>query len=345
MKYIPRLIVGTLIALGALGLFASCNKEPSDSKENKLSEIRTINGIDYEINGNKLIQKTEDEDKIARFGVISDIHGEIGNAKIFFDYFKKQDVDGIIITGDLCLNEELYGRRDRIDNKKEIEDVLIAAAQTGLPVYVSPGNHEYKTDWGMVINKLFKKYSNVFDLNQIRMVDGDDFDFISNPCGTDFKYSNQSFRGSTEQIREIGEYAKQLQKDDDPEVLITHQPPKCKGGKIGIDAVFKRGKDSKILIGADGLPLSENVGDEILNEEMRKNGIEFSLSGHAHEGGGKGCTSAGELVQPKTLSSDLRFNPGSACPWVYLDGAKEYGTAGIFTIDGNKATYSIVVLN
>ena len=294
--------------------------------KNATQEIRKINNIEYEININKLTQKTEDEDKVASFGVISDTHGFYENVNVFSETFKKQGLDGIIMLGDYAQHFRKKPHPDLRDYD-EIVMCLEAAAKTGLPVYVVPGNHDMRKDYERAINQLFKKYIHIFDLSKIRIVDGDDFDFVSNPFGTDFTYLGESFRGTLEQIRQIKEYAKLLKNDDDPEVLVSHQQPRC-NGKGGIDMTF------------DG----KNVGEETLDKIMKECEIKLSASGHIHEAGGRACTSNGELINPNVLSEDLRFNPGAASPWEYPNGKTYNGIAGILTIEGNRAKYEIISL-
>ncbi len=323
-KYFLKGALITGLILGGCGK----NEGGLEEKLNHVTPVvRTINGVDYEVNGNRLIQKTEDENKTAKFGVISDPEGFYKNVEAFSEHFKQQNLDGIIMLGDYAQHFRKKPN-PKLSDYDEIMMCLENVAKTGLPIYVLPGNHEMRKDYGKAIKKLSKKHNNIFDLNEIRIVDGDDFDFVSNPFGTDFTYHNESFRGTKEQLRKIGGYARLLQKDDDPEILLTHQPPRCKG-RNGIDVVF------------DG----KNVGDETLDKTMRNNKIKFSLSGHIHEAGGKGVTSNGRLVNPNTFSDDLRFNPGSAGPWRYLNGEIYNGMAGIITIKNEKMKYETLLLN
>lgn len=337
-KIVEYLLKGALVTGLILG---GCGKNEG-GLEDKLNHsnpiVRTINGIDYEINGNRLIQKTEDEDKTAKFGVISDPEGFYKNVEAFSKHFKQQKLDGIIMLGDYAQHFRKKPN-PRLSDYDEITMCLENVAKTGLPIYVIPGNHEMRKDYERAMEQLSKKYKNVFDLSKIRIVDGDDFDFVSNPFGTDFTYLDESFKGSPEQIRKIGEYAKSLQKNDDPEILLTHQPPRCRG-KYGIDVVHGGGHASDVR----GVS-RDNDGYGLLDKTMRKNKIKFSLSGHIHEAGGKGVTSNGRLVNPNTFSDDLRFNPGSAGPWRYLNGEVYNGMAGIITVENEKVKYETLSLN
>ena len=61
-----------------------------------------------------------------------------------------------------------------------------------------------KEDYQGAIKCLSKKYPNIFDLSKIRVVDGDDFNFISNPYGNDegFSYLSGSFVEDNRKIKE-----------------------------------------------------------------------------------------------------------------------------------------------
>ena len=111
------------------------------------------------------------------------------------------------------------------------------------------------------------------------------------------------------------EQTKKLKGDNDSEILLSHQPPKCIG-KHGVDFI----------------PGTGNVGNENYDKIMNGIGIKFSLSGHIHEAGGNGVTGNGQYIKPNKFSDELRFNPGSAAE----------GLAGVFTIEGNKAKYESI---
>ena len=80
-----KLLTWSLIVALTLG-FSGCGKK-EENLEKKVANVtpivRTIRGVDYQINGNKLTQMTEDEDNIARFGVIADPHGFYENVEAF----------------------------------------------------------------------------------------------------------------------------------------------------------------------------------------------------------------------------------------------------------------------
>jgi Icc-related predicted phosphoesterase len=304
-----------------LGL-AACGCSPKLYGDNK-PIIRTVHGSQYELYEDKLVQITHDADTTAKLGVISDPHGCYEHVKIFADYFSKQAVDAIVLLGDLAQHSRKKPHPELSDSD-EIVKCITEAAKTGLPVYVIPGNHELKQDYYAALAQ-FANTANVFDLSKIRAVDGDDYDLVSNPYGTDFGYSSDGFLGT--QLQKISGYIKLLQKDSDPEILVTHQPPKSIG-KSGIDVVYG----------------GSNVGDAALDKIMKENNIKFSLSGHIHEAGGRAVNSLGVPIPQEVFSEDLRLNPGAGSPWGYLNGKNYAGMAGILTIDKNKAKYRIIAL-
>ncbi|MCG2717636.1 MAG: metallophosphoesterase [Nanoarchaeota archaeon] len=297
---------------------------------NDQKNLREINGKTYEIDEDILTIKDRDEDKTAVLGIISDSHGYTENVEKFSQYFKEIKAEGIIMLGDYA--QMTYSKIDSdLTNYNEIESSLEAALKTGLPVYVIPGNHETKEDYTKAIETLSKEYGNLFDLSKIRMVDGDDFDLVSNPYGNGFGYFSEGFEGTEAQLLEVVNYVKKIQKDKDPGILVTHKPPKCKG-KYGIDVPFLIAKDEDM-----------NVGDENLDKFMKEYGIKFSLSGHIHEAGGRGVTADGDFIPPEEFVDEMRLNPGAASPQSYW-GEKFYeGSAMILTIEDGKAKYRQVV--
>lgn len=320
--------------IGALAFGAGCKgKRDLESKVNQTTPIvRTINGEQYRFEGNKVSQLSSDEDNQATYGVISDAHGEIEKVKIFAQKFKKMKVDGIILPGDLSFNEMLrYGQRD-FNDKTEIKQVLEAVAETGLPVFVIPGNHERKSDYESALAEVTAKYNNVIDMTKIRVFNGDDVDFVSLPGYQIFKIPGRQlipdggYWATPDFIKATGKF---LQGLDDPVVLIAHGAGRTTGdGKIGPATIYS-GKD---------------VGDANTTEMMRESNIPFAVVGHIHEAGGIAATYDGRLIEQGEWAKQFTANFGTLEEWKHLNGETYNGMAGVFSVKGNEAKFEMMYL-
>lgn len=308
-----------LLSLGLVGaLYAALFSTQTESSRSP--ETRLVNGNRYELSNDSIKQLDEDLDKTARFGIIADPHGCHENVKTFAEHFKEEKLDGIIMLGDYASFR--IEKNLRFTPYEGITKCLEEAAKTGLPVYVIPGNHELEYFYKKAINELSQKYKNVFDMTVYKTVDGDDFDLIANTLGYDYFYTNDFVKPSESDKDSFKAYAKQLQNDDDPEILVTHRPPKCEG-----------------VNGVDYRSDCKNVGDVTLDKLMRELSIRFSLSAHVHGAGGKAINENSEIVPENLYSPVLRYNPGAACPTKYRDGKESRARAGILTIENKNAKY------
>lgn len=329
----------TLFTLGLIGALISgaigCNSKKEENLESKIKLltpiVRTINGNKYKFEGNKVTELSSDEDNLASYGVISDIHGEVEKARAIAQEFKNRDVDGIILPGDIPLNEQLrYSRKDLRDDKTEIKKVLSAIAETGLPVFVIPGNHERKSDYEVALREISSICPNIIDMTQYRVFDGDDVDFVSLPGYQTFKIPGRQFIpddgywANPKSIKEIGKLREGL---DDVVVLIAHGAGKT-DSKIGPGAIYD-GKD---------------VGDELTREIQKEHNIPFAVVGHIHEAGGKAAAFDGVPVKQKEWAEQFTANFGTLERWKYLNGEIYDGMAGTIIIKGNKAMYEMLVL-
>ncbi len=331
------MVLKRLLAAGLMGVLAigavGCKKETSDLEatvEQTAPFEKTINGHSYRFEGNKVTEMTSDEDNQATYGIISDAHGEAGKAKSFAEEFKKRGVDGIILTGDLPSNEGLrYGRTDSRADKSEIKEVLEAVAQTGLPIFVIPGNHEQKPDYTSALAEVTAKYENVIDMTKCRVFNGDDVDFVSLPGYQTFKIPGRQFIpdngywAKPELIQSTGKLRNGL---DDTVVLITHG---CGKTASPGPATIYNGMD---------------VGDGNTTEMMRENNIPFAVCGHIHEAGGLAATYDGKLVKQGEWAKQFSANFGGLEQWRNVDGTTYNGMAGILTVKGDQAKFDILSL-
>ncbi len=240
------------------------------------------------------------------------------NVVILAQKLKEQGAKAIIITGDIPLNEELRNNnQDREDDALEITTVLLAAAKTGLPIYVIPGNHETKESYQTGIEEAQRVYSTIIDLTQYRFVNSTTIDLISLPG-----YQTQSdqthrfipsngYYAAPEQIREIIT----LQSfSDNPTILITHGPPFT--GAIAGPGTIASGID---------------VGDKYTSTILQTTNITLVLSGHIHEAGGLAATLNGREIEKniwnKMNSETIVLNAGSAAPSQLLNGSIIRGMA------------------
>ncbi len=330
MVNLKRLLTWGLVGALALGTIG-CKKDSDleSTVEQTAPFTRTINGHQYKFEWSKVTELTSDEDNQAGYGVISDAHGEVSKAKFFAEEFKKRGVDGIILTGDLPSNEELrYGRRDSKDDKTEIKEVLEAVAQTSLPIFVIPGNHEQKPDYQNALAEVTAEYGNVIDMTKFRIFDGDDVDFVSLPGYQTFKIPGRQFIPDNgywvkpEFIQATGKLRNGL---DDAVVLVTH----------GCGKTNARLSPATIYSGQD-------VGDETTTEMMKQNNIPFAVCGHIHEAGGLAATYEGKPVKQGEWAKQFSANFGGLEPWKQVDGTTYNGMAGILTVNRNSAKFEIL---
>jgi len=332
MTFSNYLTIPALVLMGAFTL-GGCGEDDSKSSIENLDSVveRTINNVQYRFEGNKVTQLTEDEDDIAKYAVLSDIHGQVERALIFAKTFKKQGVDGFIIPGDIVLNERLrYGRNDSRDDQEEIEQVLEAIAELGLPIFVIAGNHEKKTDYQKALANISKDYDNVIDMTKYRIFDGDDIDFVSMSGYQTFSIPGRQFipddghYADPEYIEQTGKLREGL---DDPVILITH----------GAGKTNAKSSPATISTGRD-------VGDQNTTDMMQKYDIPFSVVGHIHEAGGIAATWDGTNIRPGEWAQQFTANFGTMETWKYLNGVTYNGMAGVLTVKGFEAKYDTLVL-
>lgn len=312
----------TLVLVGLLGWYRYSLIGDSSVR------VITVGSRAYEIKGAHARMITQDENTHARYGVISDIHGETEKARAMGKLFKKRDVDAIIVLGDTPLNEPLrYHRPDGQQDEQEIYKAFSALAETGIPLFVIPGNHELKKDYEAVFARL--RHHPIIDMAAVRVIDGDDADVVSLPgyqtraTATHTFVPDGGYWANPSLIRETARLKTGL---DDAVLLVTHGPPKT------------------TTPGPGTLNGGIDAGDEETRNMMRSADISFVVSGHIHEAGGQAVTLTGTRVPEKTWSDSLILNVGSIEPSTLLDGKTHSGMGAIVTIDGARAMYELVYL-
>lgn len=318
MKYksiLRMLLLGTLF-------FSACSKtqETIDSRVAAAPSIRTINGHQYKFEGNRVTELSTDEDNEVAYGVLADPHGEYETVRALVQKFQQRKVNGILVAGDLAQHF-----RNKHSDEEEIRKVLEELAKSNLPVYIVPGNHDMKQEYGSALADL-ARFPNLIDLSKIRVVDGDDADIISCPMMDDH-FSMDYADGFIGSCADLGRLA---QRTNDVKILLSHRPPLGSGAN-GIDYVPS---------------IRKNVGDDQLLGDMKRYGVKIGVFGHIHEAGGRATTLDGRTIPPREYSAELLLNPGPASFWEFMlaTGTATSGSGGILTIQGDKAKYEVVEL-
>ncbi len=269
--------------------------------------------------------------KEVKFGVIGDPHGNVQNVAVLSALMKQQlGVDALIIPGDLCKNEPLRtGEKESVPDRQEIYAVLDTAARnSGLQVFVIPGNHETRPDYDSALADVVKRHANIIDMSRVRTYNKDGIQLVSLPGYDTFRIPNRQFipdNGFFAKPEDIRGLSDIVNGKPGPYVLVAHGPPKTPDGKIGIDTIYSR----------------RNVGSEVTAKEMKDAGIRHGTFGHIHEAGGIAVDSKGDYVSPDIWSAEVRVNAGSADRWEYLDGETKPGMGVMLTVDpkSGKAKY------
>ena len=330
--YNTLLLAGVMSVLGYERIGAADISNKILDKKTNILDIRTMNNKKYSFGETRITEISTDTDNEALYGVISDSHGEFKKAKLFAREFKNMGVDGIIVPGDIALNKRLkYNKLDNNDSE-EIIQVLEVIAETGLPVFVIPGNHERKKDYESALDELTNLYPNIIDMVKYRVFDGDDVDFVSLPGYQKFKTSKKQlipddgYFVNQEFINNTGKLTEGL---DDSIILITHGAGKTNtNDKFGPSTTFS-GKD---------------FGDETTSEMMKKYNIPFAVAGHIHESGGYATTHEGKWIKQGKWAKQFSANFGGLERWLNNSGNTFNGMAGIIHIRGDKAKYETFTL-
>ncbi len=326
---------GFLSAL-ALGL-TSCQEAVQDTRTTVTQQQdltqRNIAGREYRFSDaeQRVIELTADEDAKAVYGVFSDIHGETKRLQVLVTEMQQRGAEAFIVLGDTPENDRLRsgGRQEeQRSDQSEMVEAFTILARSGLPVFVTVGNHETHQAYQNALREVSAAYPNLIDLVQYRSVDGDDVDLVSLPgyqipaAGNRRFIPQDGYWASPEEISRMGTVQQGL---DDAVVLVTHGPPEV--GAIKSPGTIFSGKD---------------VGDEATREMLLSTKIPFTLSGHIHEAGGIATTLYGVAVPENTFAEGFVLNVGSLEDWPLLDGTKSKGMAAIFTVEGKKAKYEVV---
>lgn len=208
-----------------------------------------------------LIVGCQTQDSI-RFGVIADIHGDIGSLGSILEEFSSMGINKMIVAGDLA------DLRNEIDDTDEIIEALDLIKDIGT-VFVIPGNHDLQKNYESAISDLDS--DEIIDMSKQRSALIGDIQLVSNPYGSDFTYID--YKKEDEELKEVLNYIDENKFN----ILITHQPPK----------------------GCVDLAGDKNVGSEALDNISSK--FEVIVSGHIHESA-NACSDKGFVEEGNWVS-------------------------------------------
>jgi len=279
-----------------------------------------INDKPFILEGSTL-KPPADEDTSAVLGIVSDMKASSKNnmaaMKEYLDFFKAQGAEMILVLGDTA------------EMRKDYVALLSILLDSGLPVGVITGNRDPLSTYATAVNDLSAKYPNFINMNQVRVIDSEDFNIVSLPGYHDIRYVHHKKDACVYGEKEIAELGAKIDEmTGEPVVLISHGPPKGEG-KEALDYAFSGG----------------NVGDPKLAKLIAEKNIPFGLFGNIHEAGGKGVAKDLTTKVPQnTLVESLFINvgPGDTDPWNMNDNSVSYGMATVVKFEGNKASYTIL---
>ena len=259
--------------------------------------------------------------QITKFGVITDIQGDTINLEFFLDEFNDNEVDAILILGDLNdMNNENEDYEEIYSVLKEINDNF------NKTIFVMPGNHESKDDYYNALNKF--DFTDLAELNHLNF---NDMDILSVPGYHLAEYTNPDgfLFDFVMDFHPIKECLPDPNADCKNKLflLAAHSPPKGTNAN-SIDALIS----------------GENVGNQQLNELILNKNINFGVFGHIHEAGMKAVNKEDKFVKENKWSTSLFLNPGPATSWEMNSGELSKGSAAILEIDmiNKKARYEII---
>jgi Icc-related predicted phosphoesterase len=269
--------------------------------------------------GYELTVLSKDADDQAVLGLVSDIKDAteqtLRNLRHFIGEFKKRGADALIAAGDLA------------EEAPDIRNVVLTLAESELPTFVIIGNREGIRDYEAAVSAVAQTKKNLFDLNKIRYVGGDDFDLVSLP-GYHNANHVRAKDGCAYTREDLADVPRIAARAVNPVVLVSHGPP--------------RGTAKTSL---DWTDTETNVGDPRLAWVIQTSGIPFGVFGNVMEAGGSGVSSDFNTpIPPGTWADRLYVNVGSASsfPWKLNNGEVSTGMAMVLRIKGKKGSFEVL---
>lgn len=261
-----------------------------------------------------------------KLGVVSDLHGEVDRVKQYATYFESMGVDAILVPGDIVNNEDFSGRGIAWDDSEEIVAVLAPLLETGIEVYVIPGNHETQEEYMKAVELLSEEYENLIDMSVRRVVEVNGIHLLGIAGYTDERFTaaggfvaNEEYvLGSARLVRDV----------EGPVLLVVHGAPFVEG-----------------VVGPASTSSGLNVGDRATAELMREAGIDFAVVGNIHEAAGTGVRLDGRSVEAGEWSRGLVVNAGTLVDWQHLNGTQMRGNGLVLEFRGEEVRFEVVRLD
>ncbi len=293
------------------------------------------------------------------YGILSDLH-EINTYLVSrtFQYLKDENVDGVILNGDIV------GKRSVSNPVDYLAKILDIAKKSELETYVLPGSHEEFELFEPILNYFANKYKNIKNTRENKKIEKEEFDLIFLQ-GSDWRIGNAVKNGySLQTENKTGVYdnedgyicftnmhdLEELVKNPESTILFSHVPAKFNGPetvdiaefyevkenfKIGnkiyrVGSVFPENVGYHFL--TQGAPVEfkkENRGNEELKKIFEEIGITKNITGHFHESAGNANNLKNKKIKPKKYNSELFLNAS------YLEKRK----LSIVSIDGEYVSY------
>jgi hypothetical protein len=139
-------------------------------------EALTIGGKTFERNGSTLTLQGEAGDAGVRIGVLANMNQataeNLFNLRRYLEFFQKEGVELIVVAGDTG------------EERKDIEPMLAAVAESGLPVLAIAGNREKTADFVESVRVVRETHANLLDGNRVRHLAWHGLDVITLPATT-----------------------------------------------------------------------------------------------------------------------------------------------------------------
>ena len=269
--------------------------------------------------GTTLTFSAKDNDGSFNLGVLGPINEASGENLValgrYVKFFKTQNVDAIVVTGDSG------------ETARGIRRALEILAKPGLPVFVVIGNSECAADYTEGVLETQKNFPNVVNLNEVRVVSFPEATLVSLPGHHDANYMHCA-KGCLYTSANVLEVIRAAKFAHSPVILVSHGPPHGEGSQS-----------------VDFTPASGgNVGNPDINRAVKAASIPFGLFSNIKEAGARATDSSGSTVVPEnTPVKSLFLNPGPASTdnWKMNDGKPSHGFAAVFRLNSRGASWKL----